>query len=623
MKQRKIEIALGQASPDRIAYKCVAWRVLNVWSDAFKMVHGSNWEREPSTHLAYSPDYRPDGVVFDYASDGKMGIAELKVANSCTSTQEGRSTTTKKTATCAFAGTLPQIMQRLLGRPGASRLSTTGKIPDYSRCVDMGHHLIVLVHEVFGGMSPSAVAALKRMARAVNNTLSDRYARQATWTAKSFEAFVAQRLSAAVARWVAKELIDGAKNGGGRTMHFDRAEKRGKGSAELDDVEEEEESEEEDKEEEEAAATTEEESGEEDKQEEEVVVTEMGRDSTRAFLDGLAAQDYNDNGNGNNNYNDNNNNNNNNNQNNHNHNDEMNTDDTTKAAGNVCVGNSSRGPTGSGAAPAGFLDVGIHRGTALGNPFPMGHNGRDERLREEVCEACDALLVSQLEAQVVGTDRGLEWDSRFAGPQAKSSREAALDVLEGRLRNGESLRLMCWCAPKRCHGDGIARLLVGRVAGARLFDTDGTAVVEGDTVGPDCTYHSWGGGRPAATDVAGGDDGDAAMGHEPTEGEEDKEGRAHLHDCAEKNNDAEIAEYATEGAAGAATTGVGPNGQEQEGRTDRHACADKNSEISVALAIGKVATAAPAQVTNQCQVSVASMMQVAPPPTASPTAHAK
>ena len=40
--------------------------------------------------------------------------------------------------------------------------------------------------------------------------------------------------------------------------------------------------------------------------------------------------------------------------------------------------------------------------------------------------------------------------------------------LEARLRAGENLRLLCWCAPKRCHGNGIAEVLVQRVEGAKF-----------------------------------------------------------------------------------------------------------------------------------------------------------
>ena len=38
---------------------------------------------------------------------------------------------------------------------------------------------------------------------------------------------------------------------------------------------------------------------------------------------------------------------------------------------------------------------------------------------------------------------------------------SALDFLELRVRGGESLCLLCWCHPARCHADGIAAVGVG------------------------------------------------------------------------------------------------------------------------------------------------------------------
>jgi len=37
--------------------------------------------------------------------------------------------------------------------------------------------------------------------------------------------------------------------------------------------------------------------------------------------------------------------------------------------------------------PAGYTDLQADRTSVLGNWFKMGHNGRDERLRDAVCDA--------------------------------------------------------------------------------------------------------------------------------------------------------------------------------------------------------------------------------------------
>ena len=137
-----------------------------------------------------------------------------------------------------------------------------------------------------------------------------------------------------------------------------------------------------------------------------------------------------------------------------------------KVVARLCIGNLSKSKAGT--APGGFTDVRVDRQTALGNPFPMGDDGHDERFRDAVCEACNDLFLDPLNADLdtIAKRHGVRVDSRFrkkgaADPQAEAAQ--ALSDLERRLRAGESLRLMCWCHPKRCHGDGIARLLHRRI----------------------------------------------------------------------------------------------------------------------------------------------------------------
>ena len=137
----------------------------------------------------------------------------------------------------------------------------------------------------------------------------------------------------------------------------------------------------------------------------------------------------------------------------------------------VTVGNLSGGKKGSGPTPAGFTDIRIDRQSALGNPFPMGADGHDESFRDAVCEACVELLEDPARADVesIAMRHGLRVDSRFGSASgAGAAAERAMRELEARLRAGENLRLLCWCAPKRCHGNGIAEVLVQRVEGAKF-----------------------------------------------------------------------------------------------------------------------------------------------------------
>ena len=50
-------------------------------------------------------------------------------------------------------------------------------------------------------------------------------------------------------------------------------------------------------------------------------------------------------------------------------------------------------------------------------------------------------------------------DSRFKTVDAAAVR-AEMERLGALVREGERLRLLCWCAPKRCHADAIADKIV-------------------------------------------------------------------------------------------------------------------------------------------------------------------
>ena len=128
---------------------------------------------------------------------------------------------------------------------------------------------------------------------------------------------------------------------------------------------------------------------------------------------------------------------------------------------------------GGSPAPPGFSDVRIDRRTKFGNPFPMGQDGHDESYRDAVCDACDELVDDPLGADQhrIAERRGLHVDPRFGDARALRTLDEALRELEERAQAGEKLRLLCWCAPKRCHGHGIARRIIRNVEGARPAPT--------------------------------------------------------------------------------------------------------------------------------------------------------
>jgi len=78
----------------------------------------------------------------------------------------------------------------------------------------------------------------------------------------------------------------------------------------------------------------------------------------------------------------------------------------------------------------------VGRPSPLGNPFTIGKDGD----RDEVVEKYEIWLVEQLK-----TDTPAKYE---------------FDRLLTRLKLLHSLVLVCWCWPKRCHADIIAKLLI-------------------------------------------------------------------------------------------------------------------------------------------------------------------
>mmetsp|Transcript_14702 Transcript_14702/g.43139 ORF Transcript_14702/g.43139 Transcript_14702/m.43139 type:complete len:185 (+) Transcript_14702:3-557(+) len=131
--------------------------------------------------------------------------------------------------------------------------------------------------------------------------------------------------------------------------------------------------------------------------------------------------------------------------------------------GGVTVGKLARG------RPIAESDVVINRTSHLGNPFLMGPDGRQESLREAVCEAFAELIEAErasggqpVDVDAIASRHGVAHFNRGLA-SAAGARAHALDQLRARVRTGEQLRLLCHCAPRRCHGDAIAAaLLSGR-----------------------------------------------------------------------------------------------------------------------------------------------------------------
>lgn len=86
----------------------------------------------------------------------------------------------------------------------------------------------------------------------------------------------------------------------------------------------------------------------------------------------------------------------------------------------------------------------IYRGTALGNPFVMGDSSVEERNR--VCDAYERWLPPKLLQK---------------GAELAQFQELLAIAKDPKV---QSLELICFCAPRRCHGDTVKRLLEEEVS---------------------------------------------------------------------------------------------------------------------------------------------------------------
>jgi len=99
-------------------------------------------------------------------------------------------------------------------------------------------------------------------------------------------------------------------------------------------------------------------------------------------------------------------------------------------------------------------DVVITRPGPLANPFPM----EDGDSRDDVCGAFRVLLEGGASARAIACDRGLNAVPRpIKGGTPAFWR--ALGELEQRVARDEHFRLVCGCAPRRCHGHELLEFL--------------------------------------------------------------------------------------------------------------------------------------------------------------------
>ena len=114
-------------------------------------------------------------------------------------------------------------------------------------------------------------------------------------------------------------------------------------------------------------------------------------------------------------------------------------------------------------------DVRVDRtsGSVLGNPFRMHATPAAHRVA--VCEAAAELIrgvraFAPTAVADVAAERCLECAEGLDEPGLQEARREAVESLAIRLAAGHDLRLLCWCAPARCHADDIAHVVRARAS---------------------------------------------------------------------------------------------------------------------------------------------------------------
>lgn len=112
-------------------------------------------------------------------------------------------------------------------------------------------------------------------------------------------------------------------------------------------------------------------------------------------------------------------------------------------------------------APSDVAVLPVDRSSVFGNPFIM----EEESQRDAAISAHVEWLFGRerKDLSVIAEKYGLPYQAVVCG----LSRDDIMERLELVARNlaadGADLGLVCWCAPKRCHGDILARWLNRRV----------------------------------------------------------------------------------------------------------------------------------------------------------------
>ena len=180
-------------------------------------VWGGLVEKEPQQHTSYSPDYRPDVVGRGLAHGGKLLIGDLKLA--CPLASELASTSLRG-GYVGFGNTEPPYRRKVFGHaqrgaPGKAFDPADGSgyvsahEGDYAEPLRRKHEVLLLLFETFGGFGPDVMRLLKRMKKHTRDKMTKtQYEHEASWSTRTWGSLMCQRLSVALHKAAAQELIN-------------------------------------------------------------------------------------------------------------------------------------------------------------------------------------------------------------------------------------------------------------------------------------------------------------------------------------------------------------------------------------------------------------------------------
>ena len=193
------------------------------WASAAMMTFGSDNVLVDPDHSQpapdYSPDHIPDITIFNKSPADMHYVLENKVVSNLTKAFRDSNTLLARSASIAFANTGEKYTTIIHGRKtiripegtnaNFNRRNCTGHMAgsdgDYPETRRMGHTPVALIHEITSGFHPEGVTFLRELAQHHLDKIPTCFEGQ-SWTACTFTAYFAQRISLAVRRKVSEQI---------------------------------------------------------------------------------------------------------------------------------------------------------------------------------------------------------------------------------------------------------------------------------------------------------------------------------------------------------------------------------------------------------------------------------